>query len=77
MREAICPDCTAGQHANCVGGGTGYWFDADNQMTRCICPECGEACPHCMGAGEVEKTVGITWRDVPCPECHGSGVINV
>lgn len=70
MPDGICDDCRADQHDNCIGS-----YVADSGTTiKCVCEECEtDACERCMGVGMVEKTVGIQWLEVDCPECDGTG----
>jgi len=70
MSGVLCPECVGGEHKQCR-----LWVTTTAGKTPCECPECAEACPTCMGTGEVEKTVGIRWMDVPCVDCLGSGVV--
>lgn len=72
MPEGLCDDCYLGHHSNCIGT-----YVNDSEVTvKCICEDCeAEACERCMGVGTVEKTIGIQWLEVDCPDCAGTGVV--
>ena len=72
MPEGVCDDCYLNQHGNCIGS---YVADS-GATTKCVCDECEtEACPRCMGVGTIEKTIGIQWLEVDCPDCDGTGAV--